>query len=94
MRRDVFEGFADFTVDHISAPRVSSLLKGSLWRRCFPVGSAELFGVPFLWSTLGVTASVTKNTSATNKQHNITGNIVDLTKPMFNLICITMPTRF
>ena len=40
---------------------------------------------------LGVTAYVTKNTGVTNKQHKVIANVVDLTKPMFSFICMTMP---
>ena len=41
---------------------------------------------------LGVTASFTKTTGVTNKQHTITANMVDMTKPMFAFVCIKMST--
>ena len=74
---------------------VSSLLEERLWRRFFPanVGFAEVMGLPLFIEHLGATASVTKNTGITNKQHTITANMVDLTKPMFAFVCITMPIR-
>ena len=56
------------------------------------VGFAEFMGLPLFIEHLGATASVTKNTGVTNKQHTITANMVDLTKPMFAFVCITMPT--
>ena len=49
-------------------------------------------GLPLFIEHLGATASVTKNTGVTNKQHTITANMVDMTKPMFAFVCITMPT--
>ena len=56
-------------------------------------GFAEFMGLPLFIQHLGATASVTKNTGVTNKQHTITANMVDLTKPMFAFVCITMPTH-
>ena len=72
---------------------VSSLLKGRLWLRRFPVGFAEFLGMPFLIERLRATASVTKNVGVTNKQHKITTNMVDLTKSVFSFGCITTPRR-
>ena len=74
---------------------VSSLLEARLWRRCFPVSVsfAEFLGLPLFIEHLGAIASVTKNTSVTNKQHKITANMVDLTNPMSSFVCMTMPTR-
>ena len=57
------------------------------------VGFAEFMGLPPFIEHLRATASVTKNTGVTNKQHTITTNMVDLTKPMFSFVYITMPTR-
>ena len=56
------------------------------------VGFAEFMGLPLFIEHLGATASVTKNTGVTKKQHAITANMVDMTKPMFAFVCITMPT--
>ena len=53
--------------------------------------SCEIYGAASLY-TPWATASVTKNTGVTNKQHTITANMVDLTKSMFAFVCITMPT--
>ena len=50
-------------------------------------------GLPLFIEHLGATASVTKNTGITNKQHTIAANMEDLTKPMFAFVCITMPIR-
>ena len=74
---------------------VSSLLEKRLWRRFFPVrvGFAEFIGLPPFIEHLRAAASVAKNTGVTNKQHAITANMVDLTKPMFSFVCITMPIR-
>ena len=74
---------------------VSLLLEEGLWRRHFPVrvGFVEFMGLPLFIEHLGATASVTKNTGVTNKQHTITADLVDLTKPMFAFVCITTPTR-
>ena len=65
-----------------------------LWRRFFPesVGFAEFMGLPLFIEHLWATASVAKNTGVTNKQHAITANMVDMTKPMFTFVCTTMPT--
>ena len=59
------------------------LLEEGLWRRHFPVrvGFVEFMGLPLFIEHLGATASVTKNTGVTNKQHTITADLVDLTKP-------------
>ena len=54
-----------------------------------PVGFAEFLELPLFIEHLGVTASVTKNAGVTNKQHKM----VDLIKPMFCFVCMTMPTR-
>ena len=43
----------------------------------------KFWGVFFI-EHLGAAASVTKNTGVTNKQHKKTGNMVDLTRPMFS----------
>ena len=92
--RNVLESFAEFLRENTCAG-VSSLLNERLWCRFFPVsvGFAEFMGLPLFIEHLGATASVTKNTGVTNKQHTITANMVDLTKPMFVFVCITMPTR-
>ena len=56
------------------------------------VGFPEFMRLPLFIEHLGATASATKYLGVTNKQHTITANMVDLTKPMFTFVRITMPT--
>ena len=83
--RNVLEGFVEFPGEHM-CQSLFVIGKES-------VGFMEFMGLlPFI-EHLRATASVTKNTGVTNKQHAITTNMVDLTKPMFSFVCKTMPTR-
>ena len=70
------------------------------WKRGSALGlslcvwvSRNLWGCHFLYITLGRLLLLLMNTGVTSKQHKITANMVDLTKPMFSLACITIPTR-
>ena len=90
---NVLEGFAEF-------PRETNVPESlRYWKRgsgvgFFPVsiGFAEFIGLPLFIEHLGATAAVATNTGVTKKQQTITANMVDMTKPMFTFVCITMPT--
>ena len=70
IRGDVLEGLVDFKGKH-------------MWQGLFFIERESLVQV-FSCGFHGATTSVTKNMGATNKQHKITADMVDLTKPMFS----------
>ena len=87
----VLEGFADFTEKHMCRNLFFS--ERESLTQVFSCGFRGIFWGAFFIEYFGATASVTKNTGASNKQHQITANMADLTTPMFSFICIAMPTR-
>ena len=91
--RNVLEGFAEFPEEHMC--RSLFVIGRQALAQVFfcACGFRGIYGLPRFIEHLGATASVTKNTGVTSKQHTITANMVDLTKPMFSFVCITMPTR-
>ena len=91
--RNVLEGFTEFPREYMC--RSLFIIRREAPPNVFSCacGFRGTYGLPLFTEHLGATASVTKNTSVPSKQHTITANMVNLTKPMFSFVCMTMPTR-